>query len=82
MMQSEQLKELEKLAASDSPCPKDLEPPETMLFYMLSGLYAQYHSKRISKEEAQKRKSLRQTPGQAGMDRRPGAKSYTGSAGG
>lgn len=57
MMQSEQLKELEKLAASDSPCPKDLEPPETMLFYMLSGLYAQYHSKRISKEEAQKRKS-------------------------
>jgi len=56
-MQSELLQKIERAAASDSPCPKDLEPPETMLFYMLSGLYAQYHSKRISREEAQKRKS-------------------------
>jgi len=56
-MQSELLQKIEHDAAHGEPCPKDLEPPETMLFYMLSGLYAQYHSKRISREEAQKRKS-------------------------
>ena len=55
-MQSEQLKELEKQAANNKPVPKDLEPPETMLFYMLSGLYAQYHAKQISKDDAQQRK--------------------------
>lgn len=56
-MQSELLQKIEHDAAHGEPCPKDLKPPETMLFYMLSGLYAQYHSKRISREEAQKRKS-------------------------
>lgn len=56
-MQSELLQRIERAAASNKPAPENLKPPETMLFYMLSGLYAQYHSKRISREEAQKRKS-------------------------
>ena len=56
-MQSELLQQIEHDAAKGKPVPKELNPPETMLFYMLSGLYAQYHSKRISREEAQKRKS-------------------------
>lgn len=56
-MQSELLQRIERAAAANKPAPKDLRPPETMLFYMLSGIYAQYHSKRISREEAQKRKS-------------------------
>ena len=56
-MQSELLQRIERAAASNKPAPENLKPPEAMLYYMLSGLYAQYHSKRISREEAQKRKS-------------------------
>lgn len=55
-MQSELLQKIEYDAAKGEPVPKDLEPPETMLYYMLSGLYAQYHAKQISKDDAQQRK--------------------------
>ena len=55
-MQSELLQRIERDAAANKPVPKDLEPPETMLYYMLSGLYAQYHAKQISKDDAQQRK--------------------------
>lgn len=55
-MQSEQLKELEKLAAKGETLPENLKPPETMLYYMLSGLYARYHTGRLSREAAQAQK--------------------------
>lgn len=56
MMQSELLQKIEYDAAKGEPVPKELNPPETMLYYMLSGLYAQYHAKQISKDDAQQRK--------------------------
>lgn len=55
-MQSELLQKIEYDAAKGKPVPKELNPPETMLYYMLSGLYAQYHAKQISKDDAQQRK--------------------------
>ncbi|WP_296612163.1 hypothetical protein [Ruminococcus sp.] len=50
-MQSELLKEIERDAAHGKPAPKDLEPPEIMLYYMLMGLYASYQSGKITKEQ-------------------------------
>lgn len=55
-MQSEQLKELEKLAAKGENLPENLRPPEIMLYYMLSGLYAQFQSGKLAKPEAASRK--------------------------
>lgn len=51
-----QLEQLEKLAANGKPIPDDLPPPETMLYYMLSGLYARYQTGRITKPEAARHK--------------------------
>lgn len=48
--------EIEKLAADGKPIPKDLPPPETMLYYMLSGLYARYQTKKLSREDAKQHK--------------------------
>lgn len=48
--------EIEKLAAEGKPIPKDLPPAETMLYYMLSGLYARYQTKKLSKEDARQHK--------------------------
>lgn len=55
-MQSELLKEIEKAAAANKPAPKDLRPPETMLYYMLMGVYAAYQSGRITKEQGHEKK--------------------------
>lgn len=48
--------DIEKLAAEGKPIPKDLPPAETMLYYMLTGLYARYQVKKLSKEEARQHK--------------------------
>lgn len=45
-----EIAELEKLAVRGSELPKDLAPPEVMLYYMLSGLYARYQTKKIDRE--------------------------------
>ena len=55
-MQSELLQKIEHDAACGKPCPKDLEPPETMLYYMLLGVYAAYHSREISAEQGKEQK--------------------------
>lgn len=51
-----QLEQLEKLAANGKPIPDDLPPPETMLYYMLLGVYAAYHSREISAEQGKEQK--------------------------
>lgn len=50
-MQSEQLQKIEQNAALGKPLPQDLKPPEVMLYYMLSGLYASYHAGKLTKEQ-------------------------------
>ena len=50
-MQSELLRKIENDAAHEKPLPDDLNPPEIMLYYMLSGLYASYHAGKITKEQ-------------------------------
>lgn len=50
-MQSELLQKIEHDAARGKPCPKDLELPETMLYYMLMGVYATYQAGKITKEQ-------------------------------
>lgn len=56
MMQSELLQKIEHDAARGKPCPKDLEPPETMLYYMLTGLYARYQSGKLTTEQGKEQK--------------------------
>lgn len=51
-----EIAELEKLAVRGSELPKDLAPPEVMLYYMLSGLYARYQTKKIDRECAVRHK--------------------------
>ena len=55
-MQSESLQMIEHEAAKGNKLPKDLRPPEVMLYYMLSGLYARYQSGKISKPDAKQHK--------------------------
>lgn len=55
-MQSELLQKIETAAAKSEPIPKDLQPPEAMLYHMLSGLYARYQCRKCSKEQAQELK--------------------------
>ena len=51
MMQSELLQKIECDVANGKPAPEDLTPPETMLYYMLMGVYASYQSGKITKEQ-------------------------------
>ena len=48
--------EIEKAASKGEPIPQDLKPYDTMLYYMLTGLYARYQARQLSKAEAQKHK--------------------------
>ena len=57
MMQSELLQRIERAAAANNPAPKDLRPPEAMLYYMLLGIYAAYQSGRITKEQGHQKKT-------------------------
>lgn len=50
-MQSELLQKIEHDAAHRKPVPKDLRPPEAMLYYMLMGLYASYQAGKITKAQ-------------------------------
>lgn len=50
-MQSELLQKIERDAAHGKPCPKDLRPPETMLYYMLMGIYSAYQAGKLTKEQ-------------------------------
>ena len=50
-MSEDRVKEIEKAAATASSCPKDLKPPEKMLYFMLLGVYASYQSGKIDKEQ-------------------------------
>ena len=56
-MQSELLQRIEHDAASGKPVPKDLKPPETMLYYMLFGIYASYQAGKIDKEKGHELKT-------------------------
>lgn len=56
MMQSELLQRIERAAAAGQPAPKDLRPPEAMLYHMLLGVYAAYHAGRLSKEQGHDKK--------------------------
>ena len=56
-MQSELLQRIERAAAAGQPAPKDLRPPEAMLYYMLFGLYASYHAGKINKLQGHEHKT-------------------------
>ena len=56
-MQSELLQKIEHDAAHRKPCPKDLAPPETMLYYMLMGVYSSYQAGKITKAQGHEYKS-------------------------
>ena len=51
-----QLEQLEQLAIKGEPLPKETEPPETMLYYMLTGLYARYQSGKLTTEQGKEQK--------------------------
>jgi hypothetical protein len=57
-MQSELLQRIERAAAANKPAPKDLRPPETMLYYMLLGIYAAYQAGKLTKEQGHDKKVL------------------------
>lgn len=48
--------DIEKAALKGEPIPKDLPAHDIMLYYMLTGLYARYQARLITKTEAQKHK--------------------------
>lgn len=56
-MQSELLQKIERAAAANKPAPKDLRPPEAMLYYMLLGIYAAYQAGRLTKEQGHDKKT-------------------------
>lgn len=51
-----QLEQLERLAIKGEPLPKETEPPEAMLYYMLTGLYARYQSGKLTTEQGKQHK--------------------------
>jgi hypothetical protein len=48
--------DIEKAALKGEPVPKDLHAHDIMLYYMLSGLYARYQTRQLSKADAKKHK--------------------------
>lgn len=56
-MPSELLQRIEHDAASGKPAPKDLDAPETMLYYMLFGIYASYQAGKIDKAKGHELKT-------------------------
>lgn len=56
-MSEDRVKEIEKAAATASSCPKDLKPPEKMLYFMLFGVYASYQSGKVNKEQGHELKN-------------------------
>lgn len=56
-MQSELLQRIERAAAVNKPAPKDLRPPESMLYYMLLGIYAAYQAGGLTKEQGHDKKN-------------------------
>ena len=56
-MQSELLQRIERAAAANKPAPKDLKPPETMLYYMLLGVYSAYQAGKLTKEQGHDKKT-------------------------
>lgn len=50
--------DIEKAASKGEPIPQDLKPYDTMLYYMLTGLYARYQARLINKEEAKQQKKV------------------------
>lgn len=55
-MQSELLQMIEREAAKGKELPKGLRPPEVMLYYMLSGVYASYQAGKLTKEQGHDKK--------------------------
>ena len=55
-MPSELLKDIERAAYTEKNPPKDLNPPEAMLYYMLLGLYSNYKLRKFSAEEGEAHK--------------------------
>ena len=55
-MQSELLQMIEREAAKGKELPEDLRPPEVMLYYMLSGVYASYQAGKLTKEQGHQKK--------------------------
>ena len=53
---AQRLQRIERAAAANKPAPENLNPPETMLYYMLMGVYAAYQSGRITKEQGHEKK--------------------------
>lgn len=56
-MPSELLQRIEHEAATGKPAPKDLNPPETMLYYMLFGIYSSYQAGKIDKAKGHELKT-------------------------
>lgn len=56
-MSEYKMKDIERAAASAAPCPKNLKPPEKMLYFMLLGVYASYQAGKIDKEQGHNLKS-------------------------
>lgn len=50
--------DIEKAALKGEPIPKDLPAHDIMLYYMLSGLYARYQTRQLSKADAKKHKQM------------------------
>lgn len=55
-MQSELLQQIEQAAIKNLPPPKNMKAAEVMLYHALCGLYAQYHTGQITKEQGHKQK--------------------------
>ena len=51
-------KDIERAALNGEPIPKDLKVYDTMLYYMLSGLYARYRARLITQDEARQHKQV------------------------
>ena len=57
MIEQELLQRIERAAAANKPAPKDLRPPEAMLYYMLLGVYSAYQAGKLTKEQGHDKKT-------------------------